>query len=204
VALGEVLWIQDAGGPGVAGPMQVTAKTSNSITLLNIATSIASAGTKTCCQLNALDNMPVAANYAVFTVRNNNPLLAFNDTTPYTAMFAGIVPQGASLGSGLVITLRWIAASATSGNVVWKAQIDRASGASGDNITVDSFDAAASVTTACNATNGKLVTSTITLTTLDSLAAEDGFRLQIIRDAANASDTMVGDAQLYQVEVATV
>lgn len=39
VALGEILWIQDATSPGVAGPMQVTAKTSNSLTFLNIAVS---------------------------------------------------------------------------------------------------------------------------------------------------------------------
>lgn len=36
VVVGEVLYIQDAGGSGVAGAMQVTAKTSNSLTLLNI------------------------------------------------------------------------------------------------------------------------------------------------------------------------
>jgi hypothetical protein len=35
VALGETLWVQDAGGAGVAGAMQVTAKTSSSLTLLN-------------------------------------------------------------------------------------------------------------------------------------------------------------------------
>ena len=35
VALGETLWIQDAGGTGVAGAMQVTAKTPTSLTLLN-------------------------------------------------------------------------------------------------------------------------------------------------------------------------
>lgn len=34
-ALGETLWVQDAGGAGVAGAMQVTAKTSNTLTLLN-------------------------------------------------------------------------------------------------------------------------------------------------------------------------
>lgn len=36
MALGEVLWIADAGGPGIAGAMQVTGKTGNSVTLKNI------------------------------------------------------------------------------------------------------------------------------------------------------------------------
>lgn len=39
VALNEILWIADAGGPGVAGAMQVTAKTATSLTLKNIAAS---------------------------------------------------------------------------------------------------------------------------------------------------------------------
>lgn len=39
VAVGEVIYVQNAGGPGVAGPMQVTATTPTSITLLNIASS---------------------------------------------------------------------------------------------------------------------------------------------------------------------
>lgn len=36
IAPGEVLYVQDAGGPGIAGPMQVTAKTPTTLTLLNI------------------------------------------------------------------------------------------------------------------------------------------------------------------------
>lgn len=35
VAVGETLWITDAGGAGIAGAMLVTAKTSNSLTLQN-------------------------------------------------------------------------------------------------------------------------------------------------------------------------
>jgi hypothetical protein len=41
----------------------------------------------------------------------------------------------------------------------------------------------------------------ITLTTIDSVTAGDGFRLKINRDANNASDTMTGDAELIAVEV---
>ncbi len=36
VAIGEVLYIQDAGGSGIAGAMQVTAKAPTSLTLQNI------------------------------------------------------------------------------------------------------------------------------------------------------------------------
>jgi hypothetical protein len=43
--------------------------------------------------------------------------------------------------------------------------------------------------------------SEITLTTIDSVTAGDGFRLKINRDANNGSDTMTGDAELIAVEV---
>jgi hypothetical protein len=69
------------------------------------------------------------------------------------------------------------------------------------DIDTDSFDTAASVTTTTNATSGVPNYSTITLTTIDSLAEGDGFRLKINRDANNGSDTMTGDAELIAVEV---
>lgn len=44
VALGEVVYVQDAGGAGVAGALQVTAKTPTSLTLLNLAVSTGGGG----------------------------------------------------------------------------------------------------------------------------------------------------------------
>lgn len=46
-ALSEIVWVQDAESPGVAGPMQVTAKTATTLTLLNIATQSLSVFTRT-------------------------------------------------------------------------------------------------------------------------------------------------------------
>lgn len=43
--VGEIVWVQDANAPGVAGPMKITGLTSSSLTLLNIATSTGGAGT---------------------------------------------------------------------------------------------------------------------------------------------------------------
>lgn len=39
-ALKEYVWVQDAGGPGIAGAMQITAITSNSLTLMNVGSSM--------------------------------------------------------------------------------------------------------------------------------------------------------------------
>jgi hypothetical protein len=124
-------------------------------------------------------------------------LLDFDDTTDESAIFVSVCPQGANLASGLSITLIWTASTATSGACVWDASLERMT----TDIDTNSFDTAASVTATTNATSGVPNYSTITLTTIDSLTAGDGFRLKINRDANNGSDTMTGDAELIAVEV---
>jgi hypothetical protein len=107
------------------------------------------------------------------------------------------MPEAASLGSGLKIRLIWTATTATSGACVWDASLERMT----TDIDTDSFDTAASVTATTNGTSGVPNYSEITLTTIDSVTAGDGFRLKINRDANNASDTMTGDAELLAVEI---
>jgi len=165
-----------------------------------IATPIVTAGTKTLAVFNAMDNQPPATAFATLDTRNSIALLDFDDTTNENAIFLGVIPQGAILTSGLKIRLVWTATTATSGACVWDASLERMT----TDIDTDSFDTAASITATTNATSGVPNYSTITLTTIDSLAAGDGFRLKINRDANNASDTMVGDAELIAVEVQQV
>lgn len=145
-------------------------------------------------------NQPPATNFATLDTRNSIAVLDFDDTTDESAIFVSVCPEGANLASGLSIRLIWTATTATSGAVVWDASLERMT----TDIDTDSFDTAASVTTTTNATSGVPNYSTITLTTIDSLAAGDGFRLKINRDANNASDTMVGDAELIAVEIQQV
>ena len=146
------------------------------------------------------DNQPPATNFATLDTRNSIAVLDFDDTTDESAIFVSVCPQGASLASGLSITLIWTASTATSGACVWDASLERMT----TDIDTDSFDTAASITATTNATSGVPNYSTITLTTIDSLTAGDGFRLKINRDANNANDTMTGDAELIAVEVQQV
>ena len=143
------------------------------------------------------DNQPPATNFATLDTRNSIAVLDFDDTTDESAIFVSVCPQGANLASGLSITLIWTASTATSGACVWDASLERMT----TDIDTDSFDTAASITATTNATSGVPNYSTITLTTIDSLTAGDGFRLKITRDANNASDTMLQDAELIAVEV---
>ena len=154
-------------------------------------------GTKTYAVFNAMDNQPPASSFATLDTRNSIAILDFDDAADESAIFLGIIPEAAVLTSGLSIRLIWTAATATSGACVWDAQIERMT----TDIDTDSFSTAASVTTTTNATSGVPNYSTITLTTIDSVTAGDGFRLRITRDSNNGSDTMTGDAELIAVEV---
>lgn len=158
-----------------------------------------SSGTKTINRFDALQNHPPTANYAVFNTRNGLAMLDFDATTAWAAVFLGVVPDAAVLTGGLVVKIHWLAASATSGNVVWAVKIDR--GTTG--IGIDSYDTPASVTSAPNATNTTLTVSTITVSTIDSIAVGDLYKLNLYRDKANAADTMAGNASLFAVEVRT-
>jgi hypothetical protein len=154
-------------------------------------------GTKTYAVFNAQDNQPPATNFATLDTRNSIAILDFDDATDESAIFLGVIPEAAVLGSGLKIRIIWTATTATSGACVWDASLERMT----TDIDSDSFDTAASVTTTTNGTSGVPNYSEITLTTIDSVTAGDGFRLKINRDANNGSDTMTGDAELIAVEV---
>jgi hypothetical protein len=162
--------------------------------------STASGGSKTLATFTPRDHQPPATAFATLDTRNSIAVLDFDPTTDESAHFVSIIPEGANLASGLKIRLLWTATSATSGDCVWDASLERLN----TDIDSDSFDTLASVTTTTNATSGIPNSSEITLTTIDSVTAGDGFRLKITRDANNASDTMTGDAELIAVEVQQV
>jgi hypothetical protein len=157
----------------------------------------ASGGSKTYVVFTATDNQPTATAFATLDTRNSIAVLDFDDATDESAVFVSIIPEAASLGSGLKIRLHWMATTATSGNVVWDVSLERMT----TDLDSDSFDTIASGTAAANGTSGILTVTEITLTTIDSVTAGDGFRLKVTRDANNASDTMTGDAELVVCEV---
>lgn len=157
----------------------------------------ASGGSKTYAVFSAEHNQPPNTAFATLDTRNSIAVLDFDDATDESAVFVGIIPEGASLGSGLKIRLHWMATSATSDNCVWDVSLERMT----TDLDSDSFDTIASATAAANGTSGILTVTEITLTTIDSVTAGDGFRLKVTRDANNASDTMSGDAELVLCEV---
>ena len=146
----------------------------------------------------ATDTQPTATAFATLDTRNSIAVLDFDATTDESAVFVGIMPEAASLGSGLIVRLNWMATTATSGNVRWGVQFER----SNTDLDSDSFAAAVEANGAANGTSGILTTTAITVTDFDGITAGDVFRLKVFRNADDATnDTMTGDAELVAVEI---
>lgn len=148
-----------------------------------------------------LDNQPPASNFATLDTRNSIAVLDFDAATDEAAVFVGTIPQSATLTSGIKVIISWAATSATSGDCVWGVQFEKTTG---QDIDSDSFDTATTGTTTTSGTSGVVNTTTITATTIDSLAAGDCFRIKVYRDADAGGDTMTGDAELVAVELQQV
>jgi hypothetical protein len=178
--------------PSADGSNGAALTTNGSATL-----SWSSVNSKPFIQWSALQNQPPAVNYATPDTRNNHAVLDFDAGTDEYAFFVGALPASYA-GGGLTVDIYWTATSATSGNCMWEAAIERYT----TDLDSDSFATAQATTSATSGTSGIITKTTITLTSgaqMDSLAAGEAFRLQIMRNANNAADTMTGDAELHCV-----
>lgn len=158
------------------------------------------AGTKTLFRAGAMDGQPPAANFATLDTRNSIVILNFDDTTAESVVFLGIVPEGADFTTGITVRIVWMAATATTGNVIWTSAFERC------NTDLDSDSFATGVDSAASACNGTCGITTVTSidhsgAQIDGMTAGDMFRIKLTRKAADGSDTMVGDAQFVAVEL---
>jgi hypothetical protein len=112
-------------------------------------------------------------------------------------MFFGVVPLGTIVGNGLTIRLKWMAETATGGNALWSAAIERLA----TDQDSDSFDPTGVTLDTPDPVAGKLVESVITLTAIDALTPGNPYAIQVQRLGSDPSDTMVGTAQLQFVTI---
>jgi hypothetical protein len=156
-------------------------------------------GTKTYAVFTPLQAQPPATNFATLDTRNNIAVLEFDGgTTDESTTFVGIMPEAASLGSGLKVRIHWMADTATSGDVRWGVAFERMN----TDLDSDSFDTVAELNGTANGTSGIPTVTEITITTIDSTVAGDAYRLKVYREASDTTnDTMSGDAQVIAVEV---
>lgn len=155
-------------------------------------------GTKTYAFWSASSgNQPPSSGFMTLDTRNGIAVLDADDATTESAIFVGVMPEAASLASGLIVRIHFMATTATSGNVRWSVSFERGN----TDLDSDSFDTATAATTATSGTSGIPAVSAITCTTIDSITAGDPYRLRIQRLGADAADTMTGDAEIYAVEL---
>jgi hypothetical protein len=143
-----------------------------------------------------------ATNFPQYKVTqgSNFPVSAlFYDATTDEAAFWKLIAT--NYGSGnLTLDLYWYADTASSANVVWEAQI---AAVTADTDTQDmETDGLATLNfvqdTHLGTTGQRLHKATITISNLDSLAANDHVTVRIARDAngTSATDDLAGDAAL--------
>lgn len=156
-------------------------------------------GTKTLERWRAVQNEAPASSAATFDTRNSIPVYEFDAASAESAVFSGIIPEGADLSVGITVIISWVADTATSGNVIWTGAFERGT----TDLDTDSFATGIdSSAAAANGTSGIVTQTSINFSSseIDGLSVGDLFRLKITRKAADASDTMTGDAQLIAVE----
>jgi hypothetical protein len=156
-----------------------------------------SGGTKTYAVFTAEHNQPPSTSFATLDTRNSIAVLDFDDAATESAVFVGIMPEAASLGSGLIVNLDFMATAATSGNVRWSVAFERCN----TDLDTDSFDAATASTVAVASTSGVVAVGSITCTAIDGITAGDLFRLRVQRIGGDGADSMSGDAELVAVEI---
>lgn len=143
---------------------------------------------------------PPTSNPATIDLRNAQEVLDFDGTTNEATRFSSILNRAYS-GGGLTVICHVAATSATSGDVIFTAAIERRN----TDMDSDSFASAqTSAATTVSGTSGITVPVTITLSSganMDSLAAGEPFRIEIIRNAASGSDTVASDVELTCVEI---
>lgn len=142
--------------------------------------------------------------------RNNHPLLTFIDTAAApadneNAVFASAFPILWIVGNDLEVRIDWVAATAVIGDVKWNVAFE-ALAAGAQDVDTDGFAAIQTATDTTNATSGVITRTSIPFTQAeaDALAPGVTYRVQVVRDANDVGDTMVGDAQLAELSIAEV
>lgn len=128
--------------------------------------------------------------------------LAFGDAADAFADVLVNLPENYA-GGGITITLKWMAASATTGDVVWGAAVRAIPDDAEDVDGAHTYDYNEATGTTASAT-GEFQYTNITFTDgvdMDSWAVPEDAVLRIRRNGDDAGDTMTGNAQLVSISI---
>lgn len=160
----------------------------------------------TLCVFFPSDGEPPSANYATLDTRNGVPVLDFDATTDETIEFSGFMPAAYS-GGGVTVVIGWMATdtTVTPHTCVWEAGFKSVSD-DADDLDSKSFAANNFVQDGEASASGEVAYASITFTDgadMDSVAANEYFRLRVTRDAngTNGTDDLTDDAELVFVAI---
>jgi hypothetical protein len=145
--------------------------------------------------------MAIAAGSPELKERNGHKVIGFDAAAVESVTFKAVIPSTYASGSNVTGKVRWLATSATSGNVRTRLEFERVNTA-GTDLDADSFATAVEANAAADATAGKLFEASFTLANadLDAVAAGDAVRIKVSRVGTDGTnDTMTGDAELYDL-----
>lgn len=113
--------------------------------------------------------------------------------------------RASNYGSGnLTALINWYAATATSGDIVWGISLAAITpNTDTQDMETKAFATEQTVTDSHLGTTGKRShdAPALTISNLDSLAADDIVELKVVRKAAAAGDTMTGDGILTMLDI---
>ena len=136
--------------------------------------------------------------------RNGVPVWDFDDTTDESVQFGFLMPSHYA-GGGVTVTIGWMATTATTGtislDVGFKSVTDDA-----DDLDTKAFAAVNNANPTTASATGEVDYVNITFTDgadMDSVAADEYFRLIVTRDAngTTSTDDMTGDMELVFVSI---
>lgn len=125
--------------------------------------------------------------------RNDHMTIDFDAATIEAVLFRGVMSKDYSGGS-FTVDLDWVAATKTTGDVVWGIEFERLN-AGGSDIDSNSFSSQKKGSSTTDPVNGKISRTSITLTQAeaDGIVAGEGFRIRVKRAATDPDDTMNND-----------
>lgn len=154
----------------------------------------------TLCVFTPNNNEPPSTNYALINFRNGHPVLVFDPTTQWSAIFTGVLPRHYN-GGGITVYVHW-ASEGTTNTVGWDVAFERI-GDSQQDIDSDGFATAQVITAATvSATSGNVSITNVAISNganIDSIAVGEAFRIRLRRDVA--TDTSASNAQVLALEL---
>jgi len=140
-----------------------------------------------------------ATNSARIDAAENNWRLLFDASTDQACCWQFRLPVNYS--SSPVLKIQYSMNSAISGAVYFQVSVMAVTDGDAANINTDSYDTANSGNATVPGTAGYLDEISISLTNADSMAAGDYVKINVNRDADNASDTATGDAEVVAISL---